>query len=299
MANINHLPTKSGLYKVILFVASVTCLCVYSLNRTFHLEDAVDITTLTTSDIVSPRTLLLSRTASFCVILGTVAFLLLDSAGVSVNVHKLDTTMTVIKMTRFQRLATFTTWSWCLQGAYFAGILSLQTGLITHPSAVTCTLVAFEAALSLALLVTTVVTFVLIPSSIRVGADPSSFFTLPALLMHNANVVMIVFELLVNKTVVNIAHLPFAILYGIIYVVFSWILAQKTGVFFYFFLNYNYSRPVTALLLLVGTLSVFFAMSVGISKIVADPLHHPIVFPLVAVGTLFICTVRSPKLKSR
>lgn len=60
-----------------------------------------------------------------------------------------------------------------------------------------------------------------------------------ALLTHNANIVFMVFELLVNRLRFHATHFTFAIIFGLLYIVFSWVLYSRIKLFYYFFLDYN------------------------------------------------------------
>eukprot|EP00961_Rhodomonas_salina_P006629 90074-Rhodomonas_salina.1 len=70
------------------------------------------------------------------------------------------------------------------------------------------------------------------------------FFSFWALCFHNLNVVFMGLELAVNALPFRRAHAPFAALYGVCYVCFSWVFHHYTGVWYYFFLDYNRPYPV-------------------------------------------------------
>jgi hypothetical protein len=101
-------------------------------------------------------------------------------------------------------------------------------------------------------LVTIVVTFVLIPGVRKQGLPTTTFFFLPALILHNANNTMMAIELLISNMQFSFWHFPFCMLFGTLYVIFQWVWVQKIGAFYYFFLDYD--RP-DALVWHVGLLT--------------------------------------------
>ena len=97
----------------------------------------------------------------------------------------------------------------------------------------------FEICFSCAYLVSTVVTYILIPVHIRDGNPTTLFFKPIAWLSHNMNVVFIGIEMCLNRLHFNYYHFIFAILFGLSYTLFSWYYYTKVGVFYYFFLDYD------------------------------------------------------------
>ena len=61
-------------------------------------------------------------------------------------------------------------------------------------------------------------------------------------MMHNVNVVMMQLAMLMAPPPVTLSHLPYAVLFGCSYAIFSWVWFHRTGMFYYFFLDY---RPAT------------------------------------------------------
>lgn len=99
------------------------------------------------------------------------------------------------------RFTTFTVWCFVTQGIYFclASFCTIWAGLggWPLPGVAAATWVLFEVSLPMALLVTTVSTFVLFPAAERSGSDALAIMRRwPALVMHNLNVVFMVLELL-------------------------------------------------------------------------------------------------------
>jgi hypothetical protein len=146
------------------------------------------------------------------------------------------------------RFATFTVWCWTLQGVYFAltcycffclpatGGIEASNDDFSLLAAVA--LVLFETNLATSILVTVVVTFVLFPHAMKSSVDTNyNLLCRPAaLMMHNANLIFMVGELLVTGLPVYLSHFAFAVLLGCAYVVFAWVWYARVGMFFYFFL---------------------------------------------------------------
>ena len=101
------------------------------------------------------------------------------------------------------------------------------------------TAVAFEIAFGTSYLVTTVVTFILYPRHIKDGVDHMSLFEFFNVLLHNANVLIMAVEFLLNKMPFAFAHFPFIVFFGQLYVLFAGWLYSRIGVFYYFFLDYE------------------------------------------------------------
>eukprot|EP01038_Epipyxis_sp_PR26KG_P004484 gene4484-6338_t len=118
--------------------------------------------------------------------------------------------------------------------------------------------ILFEVSYAMALLVSTVVNFVLIPETLKNKASVAHFFTPLGILMHNANVIFMTFELVVGRVPFSTWHFPFILLYGSSYAVFSWIWNYYKDVFYYFFMDYNRSGAVYWYIGLMVTVSLFF-----------------------------------------
>lgn len=180
------------------------------------------------------------------------------------------------------------TWCWCLQGAYFFIVVLCSWHpaqfLALHQWQRLCfsAWVLFEISLSLSILVTLIVTYVLYPFCVKNNADFSLFFEWPSLLMHNFNLIFMVFELLLNSfPSVNLLHSPYAIFYGMTYIIFAWVWELNGGVFYYFFLNYAHKRAVIYHLGLLAALYVFYFFGWLIkSELLSYPTAAPIAIVL-------------------
>lgn len=83
--------------------------------------------------------------------------------------------------------------------------------------------------------------------------------------MHNANVIFMAAEFMINDIPLKFVHFPFILMYGVTYVIFAWIWHYYSGIFYYFFLDYDRKDAVawyTGLLLFMMLIfSIAFACS--------------------------------------
>jgi hypothetical protein len=216
------------------------------------------------------------------------------AAGLTMTVASLrhESGSCAIHLRHLSRLTTFTAWSWLLIGLYF-----LLTLYITHHSRdnhththtppppawlLHVTWVLYEVSFAVSLLITVMVTFVLIPKAKQRMLSVQTFFSTPALLMHNANVVFMVIEGASNRLPFLLPHLVFAVLYGVLYTIFAWGWFLHRGVFYYFFLDFAHPWAVLCQLGLVGAMAVFFGCGVVLSALVEGGGARPEVLLLVS-----------------
>ncbi|KAJ3322845.1 hypothetical protein HDV06_002706 [Boothiomyces sp. JEL0866] len=259
-------------------------------------DSAADLANqISTSSLVTSDQLLYFRI--FCLISNLYVDLiptLFDKVGHTITAFQIDTQPRTIRMAGGIRFCTFTLWSWLIQGIYFGLAIATQLGYVKNLHLLEAIVIMFELATSVAILVTVVVTFVLIPEAAKGDVkNMVGLFRFQVLLTHNANVVFMITELVLNNIKFKFSHFPYAGLFGITYIAFSWLLAQKIGVFFYNFLNYNFPKVLVAYTGLLFALSVFFTISFGISHYI-DPRHNPWTIPFIIAGVISICKVRMP-----
>ena len=194
-----------------------------------------------------------------------------------------------------------TSWSWLLIGAYFAVAAALQGGAMLRggggggvPTAwANIARVLLGCAWAFSLMVTTVVTFVLIPSKAKKGLDLSMFFSTEALLMHNANVLLMAVELLNNGVALDFYHTPFGIAFGVVYVLWHHLYRyRRTHTLLYFFLSWQSPHALKVLAALVAAFAVFFGLGVLLTEAVRPTaIGAPLTLLLVAS----IMRLRPPK----
>lgn len=205
--------------------------------------------------------------------------LVTDADGLRMEVLMRDGSNKKVHLKHYERFTTFTVWCWGIQGIYYAiasfvslsdaGWLpqALSPSPTSVPVVVACQAawVLYEVSFSVAFLVSAVVTFVLIPATVRRGLLLDSFYLLLPLIMHNLNALNMALELSLNSLPFCTAHGVFVLLFGMSYVLFSWYWFSRRGIFYYFFLDYE--RPYTVLwhLGLMGLLGGCFAGGAALS----------------------------------
>ena len=127
--------------------------------------------------------------------------------------------------------------------------------------------ICFEISFPIAYLVSAVVTFVLIPFTKKAGLPVKTFFLPMAILMHNANVMFMALEFMINELQFSYYHFIFMLFYGLAYVVFSWVWHHYHGMFYYFFLDYHRPYAFWWHLALLSLVSVLFFIGYYLSKL--------------------------------
>ena len=161
------------------------------------------------------------------------AYIYLDRDGLTLDVATRDRKIKRMVLKGFERFSPFTVWCWSLLGLYFfmvsvAGIAEFMhndmlLAITTSALYVQACTVLFEVSFSVAFLVSSIVTYVLIPGCERQGVPVDAFYKPFSLLFHNANVVFSCLESLVNTITFVPCHFVFVVLFGTMYVVFSWL----------------------------------------------------------------------------
>lgn len=199
-------------------------------------------------------------------------------------------------------LSTFTVQSWTLQGVYFAGAAlcsAAEYGGVSSegvsPEGETNAAawhifarvlwICYELSFSNALLVTSAVTFYLIPAVLKSGQVPQMFFGWSQQLMHNANLAFIALELLFNRLPFVGAHFAFVVLWGVYYAFFSWYWLRRTGVCYYPFADPTLPPHISCSLYMgvLAVLSGAFAVGNGVTTL-ATAAPIPLRLLLVAFG---------------
>jgi len=156
----------------------------------------------------------------------------------------------------------FTVWCWTAQGVYFALALASSLGVALPQPLICLQWILFEVSLAMALLVTIIVTFVLVPVGIKRGHPVHFMFTWYVLAMHNGNTLLMILELVLNRFDIHAYHYPTVLAYGILYVLFAWANERYgVGAFYYFFLDYTRPYALFAYLGLFAAVSVFYWMA--------------------------------------
>jgi len=173
-----------------------------------------------------------------------------------------------IKLSGLSRLTTFSAWSWMLMTLYLLGVTTCSVLALAGTSQedslllqLFCTLlwILYGISLTSSLLVTVIVTFVLVPESLKTRSP--AILNWKSLVIHNCNVFFMATELLFNDLPLNFNHFPFAILYCLSYAVFSWWWLRRTGMIYYPFLDPSIPS-FKSLFIHIALLATFFCMFV-------------------------------------
>jgi len=244
--------------------------------NTEHQWSPIDVETLANTQIpsvVSPFALAFFRLAAAATIWGTVLFIIFDPVGFPLVVLDKNESEKIVRLHGFSRLTTFTVWSWMLQGFYFTfatlgSFVKLYPSLFPPEVHYNCSeylsplaFILFEISFPVAFLVSSVVTFVLIPFERK--NNPTTFdgyFLVHNLLMHNANIIFMAIEFFANDLHFTFHHYVYMLMYGLAYIIFSWGWKKYCNILYYFFLDYQRKDAVFWHIgLLLGLLSLFFA----------------------------------------
>ncbi|CAJ1363016.1 unnamed protein product [Effrenium voratum] len=162
-----------------------------------------------------------------------------------------------------QRMSTFTVWSNITSSLFFC--CSAVLGFLGHetpPALCTANQVLWELTFPLAFFVNIVVTFVLIPSikKMRDMDKLDRILRLRPQLLHNGLALAAAMEAVLAAPPLAIAHFPVLVLFGTVYVVFSWYFFMQTGIFHYMFLDHRFQYQPLALLLLLALLAAVYCV---------------------------------------
>ena len=221
--------------------------------------------------------LLCFRLLAGSVIWFSCAYIYLDKDGLTLDVATRDKLIKRMVLHGMERFSPFTVWCWSLLGFYFflvsvAGVADIMNNdillAVTTSSTYSgiCTIL-FEVSFSVAFLVSSIVTYVLIPGCAKQGVPVDAFYKPFSLLFHNANVVFACLESLINTITFVPSHFVFVVLWGTMYVVFSWVWFQYKGVFYYFFLDYEQPRSVLLHLGLIAVVGLFFFVGLALGSL--------------------------------
>jgi hypothetical protein len=229
------------------------------------------------SSYLSAYHLLLVRVALGWVVWASCLIIYFDEEGLALDVATRDKKVKRVVLRGLERFSPFTVWSWALIGWYmfFVSLAGFaehfkNDALLAYTSTAAykyLCLVLFEVSFSAAFLVSSIVTYVLIPICTREGVPVAAFYRPFSLLFHNANVVIMATECLLNKLLFNPYHFIFVVMYGTTYVVFSWFWFQRKGIFYYFFLDYSHKFALALHVGLICCVATFFFLGWGISSL--------------------------------
>eukprot|EP00322_Chrysochromulina_rotalis_P029004 CAMPEP_0115858686 /NCGR_PEP_ID=MMETSP0287-20121206/16226_1 /TAXON_ID=412157 /ORGANISM="Chrysochromulina rotalis, Strain UIO044" /LENGTH=316 /DNA_ID=CAMNT_0003312959 /DNA_START=23 /DNA_END=973 /DNA_ORIENTATION=+ len=143
---------------------------------------------------------------------------------------------------------------------------------------------SYEVSFAVAVLVSAIVKYVLIPTCMKNKGDADNFFGFQELLMHNCNTLFMSLELLFNDLPFTLTHFPLAVLWGFLYVFYSWWHMWKFQCCWYDFLDPTLPNAIAIHTVLVLVLGIFFAMGAGFAA-GAEAISSPVLrISLVIAG---------------
>mmetsp|Transcript_9527 Transcript_9527/g.14023 ORF Transcript_9527/g.14023 Transcript_9527/m.14023 type:complete len:330 (+) Transcript_9527:130-1119(+) len=297
----NH-PRSSPPTPSVALVILVSAICMTSIpNILSTIDDVATIERCTMP--LFPK--IMSRSTLGWIRLGFASFIGLTSIGRMLESHEVRMNYMKhsklrsmpIQMEGFRAQAYFTSWHWNLLGLSFttSGLLTLfidaytknqpLTSTSTHTDILSTsphikyllrsTVLLFETAAPLSLLVSFVVRYALWPKALKGSMETEGFKKTTALIQHNANIIMSLTEIgLLGGLPMRFTDMALAPMVGIVYIVFAWsVRFQLTSCgspqFLYFFLDTTLGTTSTvALLILLVVLVGFYAMFVSFAHVI-------------------------------
>ncbi len=256
---------------------------------------AVSLRDVAASDIVPIGILVGYRVLCAAAALYTLSLIYLDQRGL--ELRYLGAT---IVLRQFRRFTTFTVWCFTLLFFYFAfaafcsGAFLSGYGDAVPNVIVIATLVLFEISYPMSLLVTTVVSFILLPAAVKNDYPFARMFRFRPQMMHNVNVIMMQLAMLMAPPPVTLSHLPYTALFGCSYAMFSWVWFSRTGMFYYYFLDYRRPYALLAYLGLFTTLVGFYGLGYLIAGIARHEVGRWWTYPAIILATLCMTRFRPP-----
>jgi len=195
------------------------------------------------------------------------------------------------------RLVPFTVWSFAAFGLYFSVAAASSWVLVLGGEvpgwALAVAPLAFATACGTALLVTSVVTFYLIPNNAAKGYDVRKYFTWQEMLMHNGNVIILGAELVLGGVDMTLGMVVFPLLFGLAYIGFANAYAVLGGgIYLYDFLDPRLSGGPAIHAILFVVICVFYFLVLVLDALVE--WNVLIGAGVVAAGTYSIMTLRAP-----
>jgi hypothetical protein len=277
--------------------ASIAILVVNSNGPNQTRRDGTDIS-IGESSLLSMSSLILVRASFAAVIFSAAIYQYFEKQSIPVDLSHGNGITKRLYIRPRDRFCMFTMWAWLIQGIYYTSAVVIGYRQMTNTAAMknandlstTAVQILFEISFTLAYLVTIAVNKVLVPASIARNDNPDNFFKPLPLLMHNANVLFITADMLLNEIPFIEFHFPYTALVGILYVLFTWLHFLVRGFFYYFFVDFTRKDAVLCHAGLITGLVIFFFGGYGASTVIK---YQPI-FGRVAV---LICCLSSMRLQ--
>ena len=287
-------PREYGLVLPATVIVAVTLSAIFYIAQSRN-HTPVSLRAVATSDFVPLGVLFGFRFLCTAVACCTLWSVYTDKTGLTLRYGEAE-----VVLCRFARWTTFTVWCFTLLLAYFACATVCSGARLfgfderVPVSLVPLTLVLFEVSYPLSILVTVIVTFGSIPTALRNGYALSRLFRWRPQVMHNGNVLMMQLAMLTAPPPVMLAHFPYAVLCGCAYALFSWVWFWRTGVFYYYFLDYRRPAAVPVYLGLCISLAILHGLSEVLTTVASQADSRWWAVPGIFLLTLTITRFRQP-----
>ena len=110
--------------------------------------------------------------------------------------------------------------------------------------------------------------------------------------MHNANIVLVQSDLLFVSHPFVINHFPLVAVYGCCYFLFALFWFYRTGVFYYFFIDYRRPYAILTYLLVITVITISFFVGKFLSFLTSDDQLKIFTYPLIIVCVMSMCRLR-------
>lgn len=266
-------------------LATIFAFCAYGIYAMDMKYGEVGLETVLSSGFLSMDQLALVRIICGLCVWSTCLHMLFDPTGLTIQVITPHGRAKALRLQGIQRFTAFTQWSWAMQGWYFGlctilwllkkyypmVLLDSSYGLAPFlPRLCHALWMMYELSVTMSFMVSSVVTFVLIPQARKKGLPIDNYYRPLTLAMHNLNVLFMTIELGVNSFRFCWTHIFVTTIWGFLYILFAWWWYKKMGVFFYFFLDYHNKVAVLFHLGLLSLMSCFYGMCAFVANYVQN-----------------------------
>ena len=265
-----------------------------------HIFSDNTVSSVSSSEILSTSGIALYRSILALVCFSTIASIILDPKGMTYNLLDYETKLYGPKrITGTTRMSAFTMWSFTLMGVYFAvssySSWSYHFGWEVGNWTVRVVPALFSSAIASAFLVTTTVTYMLIPEANQRGDNIAHYFKWDSQLMHNGNVIFILIEMVVSDIELGLWYVSYPVIFGCFYVLFSAFNARRSGIYFYDFIDPRLNGSHIIHMVLLGVMSMHFILALAVQSL-AEVNFTSYMLTLVAICYL-ATTFRNPSEK--
>ena len=249
-----------------------------------------------------PGVLLWFRCGCLILSVGTVAFKWRNKAMDICEWETLDGRQVTFICRGLWRFQGLTSWTWLTIVSYFSVttllsiyVVVLAPGAPQHLSpsgAAVAAQLLQEVVTPCSFLVSCIVTYVLIPAKLKERRPVDEFFYVDVLLMHNANLAMLVPELLLNRMHIELAHMPVAILFACVYILWhQTVRYERTHTMMYSFLSWKSEHRFKIIAALASVFAAFYLFAFVVCEYLRPSTYGP---PLVVAVAVSLMQIRQP-----